>query len=172
MGGYLPSAAFWTSSIHRCVPSSPPRYKHASIFIAHRVRSAFPLLVDLHRILLNHDISLSATSHEYIYACVQVGGLCQSENFVRFGSSLLILTPSEVRSAKISTRTYQWCLVLAAGATMFYPVNTDSEKNRAAEPTNQPPGEVTIFVRAGGGYLASSAAGCLSFCFLAYPFRA
>ena len=44
----FPSATFWISRGHRCL-----------IFIAHRVHSAFPPLVDCHRMLLAHALALS-----------------------------------------------------------------------------------------------------------------
>ena len=53
----LPSAIFWTSRGHRCRPFSPP----ARAFNFHRAEgSAFPLLVDFHRILLTHALALFA----------------------------------------------------------------------------------------------------------------
>ena len=50
----------------------PPRSKHAYIafiFIAQRVHSAFPLLVDFHRISLTHALALSGMRKRHIYCC-------------------------------------------------------------------------------------------------------
>ena len=57
--GDLPSAIFWTSRGHRCRPFSPP----VRAFNLYRAwGSAFPLLVDFHRMLLliTHALVLSA----------------------------------------------------------------------------------------------------------------
>ena len=53
----LPSATFWTSRGHRCLPFPPVR---AFVFIAYRVQHP-RLLVDFHRMLLTHVLALSAS---------------------------------------------------------------------------------------------------------------
>ena len=54
---FLPSATFWTSRGHRCRPFPPP----VRAFNFHRAQgSAFPQLVDFHRMLLTHALALSA----------------------------------------------------------------------------------------------------------------
>ena len=52
----LPSAILWASRGHRCRSFSPP----VRAFNFYRAKgSAFPLLVDLHRMLLTHALALS-----------------------------------------------------------------------------------------------------------------
>ena len=63
VGGFTVSV-FWTSCGHRCRPFFPP----VRAFNFYRAQgSAFPLLVDLHRMLLTHALALSANQSNQLF---------------------------------------------------------------------------------------------------------